>query len=469
MDLGFRFIPDDDDHKDGEDRNENGRTYTLVFRPPGWKEDFVLKDLLWAAPPEAAAHDDFQLGPQPIPHCTPSTPFTTSLNKPKQYKIISHTDTLLVLSNGEKVNPECAERLIGEHLDVRGVLAFGEGEVGVGLLVELRGLGGIHPCPHFDVKGEAEVGARESEQGIFTYIDHANLLLDAHAQIPPELVVFTFEGCKPLVRMDKWSVARKASYASFEREIQGAHERMGRGRGGEGFPMSSSSALHELLHKMAKDITSISLPQNDSDMFEAGLDSLQASRAILNQLRNSGVEGPLLEKDFCFAYPSVDKMVGALLSWFRMAGEEVVDEEEGSITGMKEMVGQYRGVLCSYASLLPMSKNGADESPPPPQSSSSVVLLTGSTGNLGCFLLAQLAKDPGVSKVICLNRPCSGSESIHQRQKDVLERCRACAIGLEEQEKVVLLEADLTKVDFGLGEGELGEVHSFFFFPLSSG
>jgi len=154
-DLGFRFVPEDHDHEDGEDRNENGRTYTLVFRPPGWKEDFVLKDLLWAAPPEAAARDDLQLGPQPIPHCTPSTPFTTSLKKPKQYKIISRTDTLLVLSNGEKVNPECAERLIGEHPDVRGVLAFGEGEVGVGLLVELRGLGGIRPRPHFDAKVEA--------------------------------------------------------------------------------------------------------------------------------------------------------------------------------------------------------------------------------------------------------------------------------------------------------------------------
>ena len=189
---------------------------------------------------------------------------------------------------------------------------------------------------------------------------------------------------------------------------------------------------------MVKDITGISLPQNNSDMFEAGLDSLQASHVqhtILNQLKNSGVEGPLLEKDFCFVYPSVDKMAEALLSQFRLAGEEVVDEEEGRLRGMKEMVKQYQGVLCSYASLLPMSKNRADKLSPPPQSSSSIVLLTGSTGNLGCFLLAQLAKDPGVSKVICLNRPCSGSESIHQRQKDTLERRGACVIGLEEWER----------------------------------
>ena len=494
--MGFKFVPKDQDYNDeensGEDKNENGedeqrRMYTLVFRPPGWKEDFVLEDLLWAAP-EAAYYDPVQLGCpldlNPIPH-SPSTSLTNP-TKPKQYQILSRTDTLIVLSNGEKVNPEFAERLIGEHPDVRGVLAFGEGEVAVGVVVELRGRGpvvgsGIRPhCPPLCVKVEAEVKAEESEQGIFTYMDRANLLLDAHAQIHPELVVFTFEDSKPLVRTDKGSVARKASNALFEREIQGAYERMGSPGSASGpaaheFSMSSS-ALREFLHKMVKDITGISLPQGDSNMFEAGLDSLQASRvqrAILNQLRNSGaasVEEPQLEKDFCFACPSVDKMTEALLSRFRMAGGEVIDEEEGKIRGMKDMVGRYREVLDSYASLLPTSQNGAgagadEASPPPlPPPQGFVVLLTGSTGNLGCFLLAQLAKDPGVSKVVCLNRACSGS-SIHQRQKEALESRGAC-LSFEDWAKVVLLEADLTKVDFGLGEGELGAVRSFVFCHL---
>ncbi|EDR03548.1 uncharacterized protein LACBIDRAFT_253196 [Laccaria bicolor S238N-H82] len=373
-DMGFKFIPE------GHNPNEQRRTYTLVFRPPGWKEDFVLKDLLWAAP---------------------------------EYQILTRTDTLIVLSNGEKFNPEFAERLIGEHPDVRGVLAFGQGEVAVGVVIELR----------------TEVGAGESEQGIFTYIDRANLLLDAHAQISSELVVCTFGECKPLVRTDKGSVARKANYALFEREIRGAYERMGSLGSVAGpntaheFPMSSS-ALCERLHQIVEDITGISLPQNDSDMFEAGLDSLQASRvqrAILDQLRNSRAASfgePQLEKDFCFAYPSVDKMTAALLSLIR---------------GMKEMNGAGAGA--------------ASPPPPPPQDShSSVVLLTGSTGSLGCFLLARLAKDPGVSKVICLNRACSPGLSLHQRQTEALERRGAC-VSREDWAKV----------------GELGEVRSFFF------
>ena len=491
-DLGFRFVPKDHDYndkEDGESKNMYGedrkRAYTLVFRPPGWKRDFFLKDLLWAAP-EAAHDDQVQPTPQldlnPIPH-SPSTSLT-NLTKPKQYQILTRTDTLIVLSNGEKVNPEFAERLIGEHPNVRGVLAFGDGEVAVGVVVELRGRGGVvghEICPHYphlDVKGEAEVDAGESEQGIFTYIDRANLLLDAHAQIPPELVVFTSEERKPLVRTDKGSVARKASHALCEPEIREAYERMGSlgsvpGFAAHEFPMSSS-ALRKCLRKIVKEITDISLPQDDSDMFEAGLDSLQASRvqrAIVNQLRNSGaanVDEPQVEKDFCFAYPSVDKMAGALLSRFRMTGEVVVDEEEVRIRVMKEMVGRYREVLGSYASLLPTSKNGGgaggDESSPLPPSQGFVVILTGSTGNLGCFLLAQLAKDPGVSKVVCLNRACSGS-SIQQRQKEALERRGAC-VSPEDWAKVVLLEADLTKVDLGLGEGELGAVRSFLFCPL---
>jgi len=34
MDLGFRFVPEDHDYEDGEDKNKNGRMYTLVFQPP---------------------------------------------------------------------------------------------------------------------------------------------------------------------------------------------------------------------------------------------------------------------------------------------------------------------------------------------------------------------------------------------------------------------------------------------------
>ncbi|EDQ98476.1 uncharacterized protein LACBIDRAFT_256821 [Laccaria bicolor S238N-H82] len=321
--------------------NENGeeqrRTYTLVFRPPGWKEHFVLGDLLWAAPGPEAAHDN-------------------------QVHL-------------EKINPEFAERLIGEHPDVRGVLAFGQWEVAVGVVIELR-------------SGRDVVGTGESEQGIFTYIDRANLLLDAHAQISPELVVFTFEECKSLVRTDKGSVARKANYALFEREIRGAYERMG-----SLGSVLGPSAAHEF---PTSSLAVKCLPQNDSDLFEAGLDSLQASRvqrAILDQLRNSGtasVEEPQLEKYFCFAYPSVDKMAGALST--RLMAEEKVNGAGA----------------------------GAEESSPPLPQYSFVVLLTGSTGNLGCFLLARLAKDPGVSKVICLNRayvlhPISIPPVIHLR------------------------------------------------------
>jgi acyl-CoA synthetase (AMP-forming)/AMP-acid ligase II len=160
-DLGFRFVLKDHNHIDKEKNGEEQRrTYTLIFRPLGWKEDFLLKDLLWAAPPEAVC-DDLQLDLDPIPHCTPSP--STSLNPTKLYKILSRTDTLLIPSYGEKVKPELAERLISEHPDVRGVLAFGEGEVGIGVVAELRGrgvVGGSHP--HLNKKGEAG----ELEDGI---------------------------------------------------------------------------------------------------------------------------------------------------------------------------------------------------------------------------------------------------------------------------------------------------------------
>ncbi|KIJ91637.1 hypothetical protein K443DRAFT_475678 [Laccaria amethystina LaAM-08-1] len=208
-DLGFRFVPKDHDRSDEENNGEEQRrTYALVFGLRGGRRISFLRiyfGLLFLKP----RMYDLQHDLNPIPHCTPSP--STSLNPTKLYKILSRTDTLLIPSYGEKVKPELAERLISEHPDVRGVLAFGEGEVGIGVVAELRGrgvVGGSHP--HLNKKGEAG----ESEHGIFTYIDYANLLLDAHAQIPPELVVFTFKGRKPLVRTDKGSITRNASYCS---------------------------------------------------------------------------------------------------------------------------------------------------------------------------------------------------------------------------------------------------------------
>ncbi len=90
------------------------------------------------------------------------------------------------------------EQALGECPGVRGVLVFGLGREGCGILVEVEG------------EPSADFGA---------FLDKANELADKDAR---EMVVFISPG--ELVRMDKGSIARKASWEKWEKEIVKSYE-----------------------------------------------------------------------------------------------------------------------------------------------------------------------------------------------------------------------------------------------------
>lgn len=76
-----------------------------------------------------------------------------------------------------------------------------------------------------------------------------------------------------------------------------------------------------------------------------------------------------------------------------------------------------------------------------------VVLLTGGTGGLGASVLARLSQSPGVARVYALGR--KGYSSLEQRQRKVFVD-RGYDPALLDGDKVQVLEADLSKPDFGL-------------------
>src|SRR5436305_10144288 len=142
------------------------------------------------------------------------------------------------------------------------------------------------------------------------------------------------------------------------------------------------------------------VPENDwnfnHDLFELGMDSLQAVQ--LRRFLLSFAPSPAAEqipRDFVYQHPSIAKIAAALRA--------------------KEKPNPYaehrRDMIKKYVELYSMEP--LDREPPnlqrvcarPMQESMSVVLLTGATGSLGAHLLAHLASQPGVARVICLNRP----------------------------------------------------------------
>ncbi|GLB38787.1 putative acetyl-CoA synthetase-like protein [Lyophyllum shimeji] len=420
-DTGLRTIPVDD----------GSGSYRLVGYPPGWPEPFEVQDLLVTHPCDS-----------------------------RQYRIMGRADDLLVLSTGEKVRPASLERAVAEHPHVKDVLAFGAGQVALGLLVELR-------ADSFEADLNEPENMNTLLASIKPYLDRGNSFTDKHGKVSTEMLIFTQETTKPFIRTDKGSLARKSILAAFDAEIKACYERADIQKAAP-FPSPFADDGYALLNAIRSQVYAVIGCDDISDsidFFESGMDSLQASRlrrSVLNSLRvTPGLPNPVrdLETDFCFENSSIEKLhraVAHIMSGTQVHGVVGETRETRRVRAMEGMADKYRETLLTFANIaaycrLSRKKRWTSSG------QKKVVLLTGSTGSLGCFLLARLANDPGVSKIICLNRRHSGAATPRQRQMDLMDK-RGASMSSQAWEKVVLHGADLSRSDFGLCEEEFAEL-----------
>jgi len=93
------------------------------------------------------------------------------------------------------------------------------------------------------------------------------------------------------------------------------------------------------------------------------------------------------------------------------------------------------------------------------RSAGAVVLVTGTTGGLGSFLLAQLLENPVVERVYALNRP-SAFASITERQRSAFVD-KALPLHLLSSEKLVYIETDVSQENCGLASSIYDEVWQY--------
>ena len=420
-DLGFTITPLNDDYD----------SYRLTGRPPGWKQPFVVQDLLQTNPLDS-----------------------------KQYRIMGRADDLIVLATGEKVLPANLELTVAEHPDIKDVLAFGECQLCLGLLVELA-------ADSFPADLNEAENTKMLLSSIEPYLDRGNSLTDNHGKVTKEMIIFTRESTKPLLRTDKGSLARKANLVAFETEIRACYQQADI-LNGTPLPLPDVEGGHALLNSIrttVRDITGYATFGDDDDFFEAGMDSLQASRlrrSTLARLRATpNLPQPVIDlpSDFCFENSSVRKLHHAVTELMRRTNADcLVGQSIGMkrIAAMEAMVEKYRHILLDMSCLAFRARVSKKKQTPNP-SPGFVVLLTGSTGSLGCFLLARLAKDSAVSRIICLNRPQPGDVDIYQRHMDRMVK-RGISLPAEAWKKVVLYDADMSQEYLGLDDDAFGEV-----------
>jgi len=430
--MPYQLMVDSDDYEyihpgrysGAEFRHRYEDLYELVIvQTPelqGWQTAF----LTFPEMKEVATRDLFSRHPDPA--------------KLGLWKHRGRYDDIIVFDNGEKLNPVTMEKIIENHPSVRTAIIVGHGRFQAALLVEPR---------------DPEAGAPENStafiEDLWPTIEKANIDCPHHGRLVKELIVVAGVG-KPFPRTAKDSKTRKGTvdlYHDEINEIYAAAEQAG--------PESDSDlvidleAPHEELRERLTQLitltTSLDSLDERTDLFEAGVDSLQAlqlSRKLRTALRNDPAVARQIKPSLVYRNPTSEMLLEAI---YKLQQQTPTD----SATGQS----RFRKIEIVVRDLSKDLQLSAVEQKRVGQGGTAVsVLLTGSTGGLGSYLLSGLLGSPFVAHVFCLNR----SHDAVSRQV-LLNRSRGLIHNFDPA-RVTFLQADFSKPYLGIGHQKYSQL-----------
>jgi long-subunit acyl-CoA synthetase (AMP-forming) len=131
--------------------------------------------------------------------------FTQHPGKPGLYKYYGRKDDILVLANGEKVNPIPLEQAVQADPALKGVLLTGNGRAQTALIIE--------PNDDHDEGGRAKL-----LQKLWPRIEEANSHIPGPGRIARNMVICATPD-KPFTRTGKGTVIRKLTQDNYQQEI----------------------------------------------------------------------------------------------------------------------------------------------------------------------------------------------------------------------------------------------------------
>ncbi|KAM4066274.1 AMP-binding enzyme [Hirsutella rhossiliensis] len=252
---------------------------------------------------------------------------------PDHWTYCGRCDGIIVLSNGEKINPVNVEDIIVGHPAVNGALVVGQGRFQPAIILEP-----VAP-PVDDTATETLI------DDIWPVIETAN---KSNVRIVRQLVAIS-DPNMPFLRSGKGSVQRGPTTRAYDKYIDSIY------KNAESYNVSKISDTLDMTSKAALCQSVIRLFQNrmglrnlgaNTDFFDAGFDSLQAT--IASNLLNASLAASGVQID------------GANLA----AGAPWKHYETQETKALEDMT----------------------------------ILLTGSTGSLGSYLLDRLCPTPQISR-----------------------------------------------------------------------
>ncbi|KAG2068654.1 putative aminoadipate reductase [Suillus decipiens] len=358
------------------------------------------------------------------------------------WKIIGRIDDVLVLSSGEKTVPAPMESNICANSYVNGAVIFGRGRHQVGVLIEPRA-----GC-EIDVDDEKQLA--EFRNRVWPDIEEANKEAPAFSRIFKEMILVT-RNEKPMLRSGKGSVKKKTTIELYEEEINALYEKVeGSTKAGIDVPLPTNwiaEDVEEWLKVHATTVNADKVVDPDTDLFAQGFDSLSATflkNRIIGSLSSSSdrdlqASASRIDQNIIFSSPSIRLLARSVINAvLERNGAHIADAK----TDIENMIEKYSvGLRNSVTEVNTTLANGCSQS-------DRVVALTGSTGGLGSYLLADLLRHEDVSVIYAFNRP-SKRASMQQRQENSF-RDRGLDVTLLQSDKLVYIETDTSYDRLGL-------------------
>ncbi|KAG8879407.1 hypothetical protein FRB97_001634 [Tulasnella sp. 331] len=366
--------------------------------------------------------------------------FVRHPTKPDFVRFVGRVDDTLVLVNGEKVNPVPIElTLKGESPYILDAVVFGSGRHQTGALI----------VPTDLAKSKSNGNRTDLLKLIDPALRLANSAAPSHAQVMPEMIVFLPEGAM-ILKADKGSLLRPRTYAAFKDVIDDAYKCAEGGLDGQdGENKRSVGTVSEMEMELVELVSGVSGKSKgleiETDLFMFGVDSLQAGRIRNFIQRTFDLKGYTLSNNFVFEKPTIHAAATYLVAL--TSGEISSLKEPTQVEQMLQLVEKYRHFK------VPTARPDLPSNP-----SIKVVVLTGVTGSLGAYLLAELLVGHTVEKVYCLCRAKDDADAAIRIRTSMRARNLLHTMDGEDDKRVIALASDLGADLLGLKQAMHAEI-----------
>ncbi|EFX04332.1 nonribosomal peptide synthetase [Grosmannia clavigera kw1407] len=368
--------------------------------------------------------------------------------KPDHWKYHGRIDSIIVFSNGEKLNPEDIEKTVLGHPSVHGAVVVGAGRFQAALLIEPKAAA---------LAGQTGPDAAERLiEDVWPYVEAANKLTVSHGRIARPFIILA-DPAKPFPRAGKGTIQRQKAVKLYEHEIDELYRRVGSNSNATENHAGPAPVVLDTSSKaaLAKSIRTVFIDrlgasphlEVDTDFFTVGaIDSLQVMSAIRllkdGLAAQSSTENASVTQRAIYGNPTPTKLAAYILSMVSGGKESATADDDDEIGRMEVLIDRYTANL----------KAPSASRRPAPRTTGQTILVTGTTGSLGSYMLDSLLnKNAAVQKVIALTRDADGGKV---RQERVFRSKGLDTAGLSDPSRVQFLHATLSEPRLGLSDAD---------------